>query len=265
METTRSPTPYPELNAVLAELVAGARAALGAAFVGAYLQGSFAVGDFDADSDVDFLVAVAAEPTAEQEAALQALHGRIYDLPTPWAQHLEGSYFPLAALRRSEPDGEPLLYLDNTSRELVRSQHDNTLVVRWVTRERGIALAGPPPHTLITPVPADELRAEIRAVMREWGNQLIAEPARINNRWYQPFAVLSYCRMLHSQATGTVESKLAGARWARGVLDGRWSELIARAWADRPDPSWKVRQPADEGDIAQTVAFIEHALERAGA
>jgi hypothetical protein len=40
-----APTPYAELNAVLAHLVEGARTALGGNFVGAYLQGSFAVGD----------------------------------------------------------------------------------------------------------------------------------------------------------------------------------------------------------------------------
>jgi hypothetical protein len=41
------PTPYPELNAVLEDLVASVKVALGEAFVSACLQGSFAVGDFD--------------------------------------------------------------------------------------------------------------------------------------------------------------------------------------------------------------------------
>jgi predicted nucleotidyltransferase len=51
------PTPYVELNAVLRALVEGMQAALGDDFVSACLQGSFAVGDFDGDSDVDFVVA----------------------------------------------------------------------------------------------------------------------------------------------------------------------------------------------------------------
>jgi hypothetical protein len=42
-----SPTPFPDLNAVLAELAERAAAILGTDFVGAYLQGSFAVGDAD--------------------------------------------------------------------------------------------------------------------------------------------------------------------------------------------------------------------------
>ena len=51
----RSPTPYQDLNVVLTRLVGGVQTALGATFVGAYLQGSFAVGDFDEHSDVDFI------------------------------------------------------------------------------------------------------------------------------------------------------------------------------------------------------------------
>ena len=44
-----APTPYPELNQVLAELVSGIQRILEHDFIGAYLQGSFALGDFDRD------------------------------------------------------------------------------------------------------------------------------------------------------------------------------------------------------------------------
>ena len=39
---SRRPTPYADLNAILAELVESARTLLADNFVGAYLQGSFA-------------------------------------------------------------------------------------------------------------------------------------------------------------------------------------------------------------------------------
>ena len=50
------PTAYAELNIVLGELVGSAQEILGDHFVGAYLQGSFAVGDYDHHSDVDFIM-----------------------------------------------------------------------------------------------------------------------------------------------------------------------------------------------------------------
>ncbi len=39
-------------------MVESVQAALGDNFVGAYLHGSFAVGDFDQHSDVDFIIVV---------------------------------------------------------------------------------------------------------------------------------------------------------------------------------------------------------------
>jgi predicted nucleotidyltransferase len=88
------PTPYPELNSVLKELVARVRGALGEAFVGAYLQGSFAVGDFDRHSDVDFVIVVAQDLSDGQVHVLQGIHGRIFNLPSQWAQHTGGVLFP---------------------------------------------------------------------------------------------------------------------------------------------------------------------------
>lgn len=67
--------------------------------------------------------------------------------------------------------------------------------------------------------------------------------------------------MLHTLACGRVESKLAGTRWAMGTLDPGWAGFIQRAWEERPDPSWKVRQAADPQDIQRTQAFIRYALE----
>ena len=258
---TSHPTPDLELNGVLRELVTSVQAILGDTFVGAYLQGSFATGGWDIHCDVDFGVAIDREISETDLAALQAMHARIYDLESNWAQHLEGSYFPKETLRRGDPTKAPLLYLDNASRELVRSDHDNTLVVRWVVRERGITLAGPDPRELIDPVLADDLRQEVLATMRDWAQEIFADPNQVNNRWAQPFIVLSYCRMLYTLETGRIESKPVGARWAKKTLDSRWADLIQRAWEERPNPSLKVRQQADPGDLERTLDFIRYALD----
>jgi hypothetical protein len=164
-------------------------------------------------------------------------------------------------LRHGDPDKSSLLFLGNGSRELVRSAHDNTLVVRWVVREYGITLAGPAPETLIEPVPADALKQEVQATMREWAGVIYTGQYAITNRWAWPFVVLTYCRMLHTLATGDIGSKPAGAAWAQRTLDRRWSGLIARAWAARPHPSLKLRQQANSADVAQTLAFIRYALD----
>jgi hypothetical protein len=259
--STMPQTPHADLNFVLYELVTQVRTVLGDNLVDAYLQGSFAVGDFDIYSDVDFLIILEDDISDDRLPSLQALHSAIFDLRPAWARHLEGSYIPKAALRRLPPPSRKFLYLDHGSRELVRSDHDDTLVVYWVLRERGVTLIGPKPRTLVPQVSAEALRREVLETMRNWRQEWLAHPDKLNNRFYQPFAVLSYCRMLHTLQTGRVESKRAGAAWAIGALDRRWHPLIRRALDDRPgDPSLKVRQQAVSSDLESTWEFMEYAV-----
>ncbi|MDX1417482.1 MAG: DUF4111 domain-containing protein [Candidatus Promineifilaceae bacterium] len=258
-------TPYPELNQLLDELVCRIQAILSSDFIGAYLQGSFAVGDADQHSDVDLTFVTQGELTADQVNRLQAMHGRIYDLPTPWAQHLEGSYFPCRILRERPRPETRLWYLDNGSRELVRSSHCNTRVVRWVLHEKGLMLAGPPPQELLDPVPTKELQQEILATINDWGAEILADPERFNNRFYQGFILLSYCRMWHDLTAGTVNSKRVGAEWAQKRLDPSWARLIGRAWDTRPDPARSVRDTADTADYERTLEFVRFVMGKSGA
>jgi Aminoglycoside adenylyltransferase, C-terminal domain/Nucleotidyltransferase domain len=234
---------------------------LAESFIGAYLQGSFAIGGFDTYSDVDFLIVLDGDVTDEELPLLQALHENVYPLASPWAQHLEGSYVPKQALQRFPPPQRSFWYLDNGAKHLIRSDHDDTLVVYWTLREKGIVLAGPRSRELVPPIPVDELRDEIFATMSTWRDHFAANPDNMNNRFYQPFVVLSYCRMLHSLTTGTIVSKPAAAAWATEHLDSRWQDLIRNACNARSgDASVRVRQPADPSDLARTWRFVEYAI-----
>lgn len=114
----------------------------------------------------------------------------------------------------------------------------------------------------MSPISADALQREILETMSTWRQHFLANSDKLNNRFYQPFAVLSYCRMLHTLQTGSIESKRAGAIWAKEVLDTRWRQLIGRAWDSRPgDASQKVRQKADPADLQSTWEFMKYALD----
>jgi hypothetical protein len=254
---TGGATPFDDLNRLLVELVAGAREVLGESFCGAYLQGSFAVGDADAHSDVDFIVCTEDEVTPERRAELQALHQRLYALPTSWAQHLEGSYVPRAALRRPDPDRRPLLYLDNGATEFALDSHDNTAVVRWSLREHGVVLAGPDPRELVDPITADELRAEMHWALGLWQDWFRSTGSM--SRRALAVAVLSHARILHTLAVGEVSSKRSAGEWALDTLDVESSSLIRWALDDRPDPWTKVHEPADPARLRRTLQFADHA------
>jgi hypothetical protein len=257
MNSADFPTPYQDLNRVLSELVKSVRTILNDNFIGSYLQGSFAIGDYDEHSDVDFIMVVKDELSANEMNALQVMHNRIYEFGIEWAKHLEGSYFPLKILQ-SQPLGQKLWYLDNGSRSLIESDHCNSLVVRWTVREKGVIMAGPDPKTIINPIPTNSLRKEIYSTICDWGKQIIANPKQFENRFYQSFIVLSYCRMLHDLKKGEISSKQTGAEWAKENLDHSWVDLIDRTWRGRPNPAVSVRQPADPGDFARTLKFINY-------
>jgi Aminoglycoside adenylyltransferase, C-terminal domain/Nucleotidyltransferase domain len=257
MNSTAFPTPYQDLNLVLAELVKSVRTILNRNFIGSYLQGSFAIGDYDEHSDVDYIIVVKDELATTEISELQVMHNHIYELGIEWAKHLEGSYFPLKILQ-GQPLGQKLWYLDNGSRSLIESDHCNSLVVRWTVREKGIVMAGPDPRTIINPIPSNSLRREIYSTICNWGKQIIANPKQFENRFYQSFIVLSYCRMLHDLQKGEISSKRKGAEWAKKNLDQSWVDLIDRTWAGRPNPAVSVREPADPNDFARTLKFIEY-------
>ena len=199
MMILESPTSYPELNMVLKELVERVQNILVQKFVGAYLQGSFAVGDADERSDVDFMVIIKEELTEKEVQDLEAMHSNLYEYDSEWAKHLEGSYIPLDLLNRAEIVGiQKLWYIDNGSRVLELSDHDNQWVVRWVLREHGVALAGPESKSLMEPILESNLKGEVRKVMLDWGKEMLDNPEKLKSRWYQHFAVMSYCRMLQT-------------------------------------------------------------------
>jgi hypothetical protein len=116
-------TDDPQLDELLADLVAGQRRVLGRNFVGTYLVGSFALGAADEWSDVDFLTVVGEAPAAHERRELDELHEGLFARETNWAKHLEGSYAPRAQLRRKT--GDEWLFLDNGATQLVPDTHCN--------------------------------------------------------------------------------------------------------------------------------------------
>jgi len=257
---------YPEMASVLQRFVAGVQNALGLNFLGAYLVGSLATGDFDFDSDVDFLILTNAELSDAEVRSLQTTHVEIHALGCYPAEHLEGSYISKELLNRTDLVGiEPLWFVDNGSTSLERSIHDNRWHVRWILRERGITMIGPDPKTLLHPVPTGALRSEAVAAIQELKSRFAAEIDRplgwFNTRFGQSFTVLTCCRMLYTCGSGTVQSKLSGVKWAEQSLDPAWCELIRNAWTERMGVRFgdKVRQPAQTMLLHETAKFMAYA------
>lgn len=255
------PTPFDDLNELLVDLVQQARAVLGEDFVGAYLQGSFAVGDADLHSDCDFLIPVRGAITPAQEAGLRRLHDAVPLRGGHWATEIEGSYPDAAQLRDLRGTGAAWLYVDRGHRAMQWSTHCNTAVVRWSLRERGVTLVGPEPRTLVDEVPADLLRATVRRQLPGFLDGLLGWTS-FDIAWAQRYAVSTCARMLHTLDSGEVTSKRAALLWALDALDERWRPLLAQVLADRDLPWDDAPRP---GSVAAAVEFARYAEELARA
>lgn len=270
VDDTKVPNhPYKELREVLHIFVTDVQAELAENLVGIYLVGSLALGDFDLDSDVDFLVVLNTELSAENVSHLQAIRGKVYEIDCYPARHLEGSFISVGTLNDWDAVGEKkLYYFDNGSTTFEQSVHDNNWHVRWILRESGITLTGQEANTLLPPVPMDELLSEMKISLVHNMQAFTVSIKHPLNFWTsqfgQSFAVLTHCRIMHTLRTGTIHSKKAGVEWARNSVDPKWIKLIDQAWYDREGVRFgvKISQRADAKLLDETLEFMQHVMTR---
>ena len=223
----------PEVQALLADLLAGMRAILGDELIGLYLDVSLALGDFDpATSDVDFIAAIAHPLSSEAFAALAPLPRALRDSGRPSASDLEGAYTPLPARRRHNPTDATFANHERGPDEVLKykAHHSDWVIHRITVREHGVALFGPPPATLIDPVSPDDVRRATAEVLRSWwGTADAVAYIRAAPPGGLSFIALTMCRALYALERGEVVSKPAAAAWALAALDARWQPLIERS------------------------------------
>ena len=250
------PTAFPDLDEVLSELLAGMRDALGDDLCGLYLVGSFAVGDADEHSDVDFIAVTEHEVTPDRLARLQALHAA----PLRPAQ-LRGRSISRARTCRGRgcggegSVGAVLVPRQRLDRARPRHALQHRASCAGCCASTAVTLDGPDPSTLRR---AGHRRAAARRGTRH-GRRVrrLGAPAGPTSRWKQPYLVTTFCRILHTLETGRLVSKQAALEWARGELPNEWRDLVQRALDDRPDPWRRVHEPADEAIVAETLAFAD--------
>jgi hypothetical protein len=244
----------PDVSDMLVLLLQGVRRELGDNLTGVYLRGSLVTGDLDpATSDID-LLAVTERPVSEWEfVGLGELHDRLAKAQNPYAREVEIAYIDRTALRRFQPGlRHPTLGRGET---LAWTEHrDNWILERWVVRERGVALLGPDPRTLIDPVSAEALRAAVRTRLRDWSDWADApdDPAWLERRGAQAYTVETICRALHTLATGTLESKPRAVAWAIEALPAPWRNLVQRVRIGRTDDAC---DPAPVPDVLRFVKW----------
>lgn len=259
--TKNYPTQFPELNELLKELVEKTSKILGDNFVGAYIQGSTALGALDMHSDCDFLIIINRPLTPDQESAIRALHDEIPTRSGHWTHHIEGSYPVKDELRTLDDLGKNWLFIDHGLREMEWSTHCNSEVVRWILREHGVTLVGPSPKDLVNKVDPEVLREKMRKDIKTFLPEMLTWMG-LESPWGQRYAVTTLCRTLYTIEKGEVASKKGSLLWAKDNLDTKWQAIITEALEGR-SLGWNHSDPVKLGSIKQIEAFNEYAKQQA--
>jgi len=147
---------------------------------------------------------------------------------------MEGAYLPRLTLRRHDPAHAQAPWLGVDRHFTLETLGSDWILQRWILREKGIVVTGPPLKPMIDPVSADDLRGAVRSSLREWWSPPFPSPERFQSGEYQAYAILTMCRSLYVLEHGVATSKPAAARWSQSALGEPWTGLIAAAAAWRP-------------------------------
>jgi predicted nucleotidyltransferase len=244
---------HADVRAILERLLSDVQAVLGKRLVGLYVHGSLAYGDFNPQtSDIDFLIVTTDSLPAEIFFSLKELHAHLFTSGLPWSQKLEGAYLPHEHLRRHDPAHGPIPWLGTDGHFAWEKLGSDWIIQRWVLREKGIVVTGPPLKPMIDPVSADDLREAVRGSLREWWSPPFPSPERFQSNEYQVYAVLTMCRSLYVLEHGAIASKPEAACWAMKTLDEPWVRLVGEALA------WQNGKSFDK--LKETFEFIDFTL-----
>ncbi|AKI97399.1 aminoglycoside adenylyltransferase domain-containing protein [Kosmotoga pacifica] len=229
LEKADNITPYSDVNTILHKLKSSVKAVLREQFIGMYVHGSLASGDFNPESsDIDFLVVTANELSGKTIAALKDMHACITNSGSKWARKLEGSYIHQHALKQYNPPDAPRPYVNEGNFHLVKYGSE-WILEKHVLLEHGIVIEGPPLQTLIDPIKPDDIRQATLAILNEWWLPMLHDTTRLKSDEYQAYGVLTMCRILYTLKHGTIASKPVSAAWVKKEFNGQWTSLIELA------------------------------------
>jgi hypothetical protein len=254
-------TAYKDVNAALLNFQERIQAILGSQFVGMYLYGSLALGDFDpGTSDIDFIVVTQNEITDADYAPLAEMHEQFDQSGSTWAKRIEAAYIPQQALYQPSPTSEKYPQVEKGTK-LFKAPLENGWCFQLHTlRTYGVVVAGPDPQDITGLVDLSSMRQAVLAIAGGWLEQSRKDPEWLE--WVrlkeaQSFVVLTLCRMLYSLETGDVASKPAAARWAKQFLDQDWADLVDRALSGQ-----HAFGEASSRDVEDTLALIRYTAEQ---
>jgi predicted nucleotidyltransferase len=248
-----NPTPYADINELLAQLLERVQAIFGEKLVALSLFGSLVLGDFDYDiSDIDLAVAISTFIDEQEFARLQTMHNELVAHYRNWENRLEIGYIAVQDLKVTQPHF-PIALMSPGEPFHIKEAGADWILNRYVLHEKGVSLYGPSPQQLVDSVSKEELLDAVRVQAKAWRTWVYSG----RTRGFQAYAILTMCRIYYTLHTGGFVSKKQAALWTAQALPEK-STLIHQALIWREE--WRDEQVDSEATLPETLRFVHTIL-----
>lgn len=189
---------------------------LGDNFISLYLHGSLSLGDFNDNSDIDFVVIT--NHIIEDVNVIEKVHREFGNYP--WGSKLEGSYVTRDMASCDELSSDKRLYF-------------NSSVLKWepygyewyferdILIKHGLLICGEDFYSKLLPPTREVLKeACVSLVVDTWIP--LMNRGNLTDE-YIVFGVLSMCRLIYTLKTGEITTKRKASQW---MIDKGYDENI---------------------------------------
>ncbi|MBP3966537.1 aminoglycoside adenylyltransferase domain-containing protein [Paenibacillus lignilyticus] len=255
-------TAYEDVNEVLNYFLTNIQSITAENFVGMYVIGSLALGDFNpVSSDIDFVIVTDIDIGDTLFKRLKDIHAEFASSSSPWANKIDAVYITLEAFRNDNSPSTQYPQVEHGTELFKNALEDGWIFQTYTLRENGIVVFGTEPCSFINPIDPKEMIPSVKAIAGLW-----LECAQRDSSWqewvrirkWQVFVIQTLCRMLYSLHTGSVASKPLAINWARHELGKPWDSLITRSLSSKDENSNITKRDMDE-----TIDFIRYTVENA--
>jgi len=252
-----NPTPYAEVNELVALLLAQIKSIFGQKLVGLYLYGSLVTGDFDPEcSDIDLVAALSSDIDEQECDQLRKMHNDFAQQHRQWDDRIEVVYLSANALQTYRSQISQIAVISPGESLYVREAGSDWLLNWYIVREKGMTLFGPSPKLLIDPISQEEVLSTTREEAKSWREWI----KYTRRRGAQAFAILTMCRAFYTLKEGGVVSKKRAATWAEKEWP-EWSSLIQRALVWREE-AWSDEHIDHDATLPETRQFVSFAIDQ---
>jgi len=249
-------TPSTDIDELLSDLLDQMQRILGKKLVGLYLYGSLVTGDFDREiSDIDLLAILSSDINDQEFAQLQQMHNDFVAKNQQWDDRIEIAYLSIAALKTFRSQASKIAIISPGEPFHIKEAGKDWLINWWVVREKGVALFGPAPTTLIDPISKQEFLQAVQEQAQAWGEWV----DHMQTRPSQAYAILTLCRALYAHKNGEQVSKKQAALWVQARFP-QWASLIQNALMWRI--GWRDQVEDHQATFPITLRFVQFAIEQ---